>query len=545
MGTINRRDLIGSLLGLSAAAIAGCSNTEMGAIDGELLSPDFMTGHGLRDHAYPKNPEIREWKEAPVVIVGGGIAGLTAGWRLQRSGFTEFMILELEKNVGGTAISGNRDRFHFPWGAHYITTPLPENTSLIEFLQEMGIVEDVAPDGNPIIAEEHLCRDPEERVFAEGIWREGLFPVQGASQNDLDQVADFHNKMFEWAIKRDADGKRWFTLPIAHCSSDPEPRALDRISMLQWMNEQGWDSSRLRWYVDYACRDDYGLSIDRTSAWAGILYYASRLREGVGQSQDVITWPSGNGYLVDYLRGKLGNRILSQQFVHQIRPADDSGERSVCELAIFDKQRMDWIGYRAQRVIWAAPQFIAKHVIERFREGVEVLERAFHYSWWLVANVHLRDRPRDAGFPVCWDNVFYNSKSLGYVVSTHQSGLDHGPTVWTWYYPFADAHPKFSREELLNVAWADWAEMVLTDLQTAHPEIRSLVNRIDVMRWGHAMVEPYTGFIWSDIRQAAAKPDRNIHFANSDLSGISLMEEAFYHGVRAAEEVLAVLGDRV
>jgi hypothetical protein len=95
------------------------------------------------------------------------------------------------------------------------------------------------------------------------------------------------------------------------------------------------------------------------------------------------------------------------------------------------------------------------------------------------------------------------------------------------------------------VSWSDWADLVLTDLQIAHPEIRSLVTRIDVMRWGHAMVEPYTGFIWSDARQSASKPDRNIHFAHSDLSGLALMEEAFYHGVRAADEVRVILGDHV
>jgi hypothetical protein len=30
----------------------------------------------------------------------------------------------------------------------------------------------------------------------------------------------------------------------------------------------------------------------------------------------------------------------------------------------------------------------------------------------------------------------------------------------------------------------------------------------------------------------------NIHFANTDLSGVALFEEALYHGVRAAEEIV-------
>jgi len=33
-----------------------------------------------------------------------------------------------------------------------------------------------------------------------------------------------------------------------------------------------------------------------------------------------------------------------------------------------------------------------------------------------------------------------------------------------------------------------------------------------------------------------------VHFAGTDLSGVALLEEAFFHGVRAAEEILAVRG---
>ena len=80
---------------------------------------------------------------------------------------------------------------------------------------------------------------------------------------------------------------------------------------------------------------------------------------------------------------------------------------------------------------------------------------------------------------------------------------------------------------------------VETVLEREHgPEIRELATRVDVMRWGHAMVRPLPRFVWSDARRDAAQPHGAIHFANTDLSGIALCEEALHHGVRAAEEVL-------
>jgi hypothetical protein len=61
------------------------------------------------------------------------------------------------------------------------------------------------------------------------------------------------------------------------------------------------------------------------------------------------------------------------------------------------------------------------------------------------------------------------------------------------------------------------------------------------MRMGHAMVRPVPGSIFSAERQRLARPQGRILFANSDLSGISIFEEAQYHGVKAAQEILQLI----
>jgi hypothetical protein len=161
----------------------------------------------------------------------------------------------------------------------------------------------------------------------------------------------------------------------------------------------------------------------------------------------------------------------------------------------------------------------------------------------MVANLFLKDRPKDRGFPLAWDNVLYESESLGYVVATHQRGLDSGPSVFTYYYPLCDSDPRDARTKLLGLGRDEWVDIALTDLSRAHREIRSLATRFDVMRWGHAMIRPQPGFVWGDARQAALKPYRGIHFAHTDLSGVPLFEEAFYHGSRAANELLKARKD--
>ena len=64
------------------------------------------------------------------------------------------------------------------------------------------------------------------------------------------------------------------------------------------------------------------------------------------------------------------------------------------------------------------------------------------------------------------------------------------------------------------------------------------------MRLGHGMIRPTPGFMTSPARQRLAALEGPVQFANSDLSGVSIFEEAQFRGVRAAERALARLGYR-
>lgn len=533
---LSRRQLLTALLGWQFANTVGCGTSKLPPA-GELTHTRFEIGHLLRD-GMKKTVSSDAYEDVAVTIVGGGIAGLAAAWRFQRAGFSDFVLAELETNPGGTARGGSRNGFKFPWGAHYIPVPMPENKALIQLLSEMEVIEALTEDGRPVVSEQFLCREPEERVYNERQWEQGLYPRQGASAKDLQQLAAFREEMDRWAERRDAQGRRMFAIPMASGSDDEVVRKLDQISMEDWLDERGWDSPRLRWLVDYSCRDDYGLPPSRVSAWAGVFYFAARIAGKGQESQEVITWPEGNGRVVDFLKGCVDKQIRTGLGVYEVKAGSDTKQSRVAAL---DTKTMKTVGFRSDHVVFAAPQMMAKYVIDGFTASGRD-SSGFRYGSWLVANVHVKDRPANQGFPMAWDNVIRDSRSLGYVTATHQSGVDYGPTVLTWYYPFADVDAVITRKQMMNLKWADWADVVLTDLRLAHPDIDALVTRVDIMCWGHAMVQPLPGFVWSPDREQASRPIGPIHFAGTDLSGVALLEEAVFHGVRAAEEILAVRG---
>lgn len=538
----SRREFLHAVFGTSLAGtlLSGCARRESAPssahVRGELLGQSAAAGHLLRTdlRARIAHLETLPSESIGVVIAGGGPAGLTVAHTLARAGCTDFVLLELEPELGGTARGDASEVSAYPWGAHYLPVPQRHHVALVSLLQEMGVVDGEDAQGNPRVLEPFLVRTPEERLFYRGYWYGGLYLEAGASADDLSQRQRFEQHVARWVAYRDARGRRAFTIPTRLCSDAPEVRALDRISASAWLSQQGLRSSRLLWLLDYACRDDYGLRLSETSAWALLFYFAARVGRPGEAPSDLITWPEGNHALVRHLAQAARSRTRTRALVLDVV---DRGEH--VDVLGWDVAADRAIRYRAERVVLATPRFVTQRIVRAQRDALPGAHGPASYAPWLVANLHLRERPASHGAPLAWDNVLYDSPSLGYVCATHQRGSDYGPTVLTYYLPLSDADPRRARKKLLDGDYAAWRDAVLLDLSRAHLALPEQLERLDVFRWGHAMVRPEVGSIWQSARLEAARAQGRLHFAHSDLSGVSLFEEAFDHGVRAAQEVLA------
>ena len=98
------------------------------------------------------------------------------------------------------------------------------------------------------------------------------------------------------------------------------------------------------------------------------------------------------------------------------------------------------------------------------------------------------------------------------------------------------------RQWLLAQDWGTLRDRILDDLTRAHPDIRDCVSRVDICRMGHAMIRPTPGFLGSSARHLLQAAKDGLFYAHSDLSGLSIFEEAQYRGVIAAESAAVRLG---
>ena len=492
----------------SSAALVGLSIKADRPISGSFVNDAFPAGHRLRDGA-AFGPAKRSEKVS-VVIIGGGIAGLSAAWRLQKRGFRDFVLLEMNPQAGGNARSGENEITSYPWAAHYVPVPGPKATYVRELMQDLGVLKDGKWE------ERYLCFAPQERLFLYGRWQDGIEPAVGLTVAERDQF----KRMEELIAQNRASGA--FTIPMEVGLSERSAE-LDRISFAEWLRRQGMQSPLFTWYMNYCCRDDYGALASQTSAWAGLHYFASREAADIGP----LTWPEGNGWLTKQLLLRVGSHVRTGQVVNRVVP----GKRDIRVLA-GDTE------FRAEAVIFAAPTFLAPYIVE----GMPRLHD-FEYSPWLTANLTLERIPRSGDAGPAWDNVVLDSPTLGYVDAMHQSVQSHiDRSVWTFYWALAEGSPAQNRQMLLDKSWGYWRDAILNDLERAHPDIRSCVSRIDIMRHGHAMVRPVVGSIFSAERRELARRTDRLLFANSDLSAFSIFEEAQYRGVVAADRALRRIG---
>ena len=549
----------------AATALAGCHEAPR-TLQGGFAGIDLARGHALRDLLQSgKLPAPGVVRRAQVIIAGGGVAGLAAARSLRLAGVDDFVLLELENQPGGNSRAGSVNGIACPLGAHYLPVPGNDAREVQDLLEELGLRQRVA--GRWQYDERHLCHSPQERLYRDGEWQEGLLPVQGVGAGTLAQYRQFS------ALVQGLGKAARFTMPAlksleAKRPLSPTHQALDALVFDDWLAQQGLDDAHLRWYLDYCCRDDYGAGTARVSAWAGIHYFASRHGffapgdDAPPEQDGVLTWPEGNGWLTQRLAAPLraGGQLRTGCSVLRI----GEGRHGV-EVDAYNHTTESVERWQAPRAIVALPVFVAARVVQPSPTFLREAAQHLHWAPWLVANIHidapLQDHP---GAAPAWDNVLYqdaNPGGLGYVNAGHQR-LDPrtaitAPTVLSYYQALGDV-PQ-GREQLATQPWTHWAQAALATLGGPHPDLARRATRVEVTRYGHAMSIPTPGTLGFLSKIGLQRPPgkrkrlsngeqtrwlptpttARLAFAHADWSGYSVFEEAFTRGHGAGLAVLA------
>ncbi|MRX39169.1 FAD-dependent oxidoreductase [Flavobacterium sp. LC2016-23] len=494
-----------------------------------LSGTKHLLGHRLWIKDFP---EPTSQIQTSYLIVGGGISGLSAARQLTKRGISDFILVELEDHLGGNSSNGENQYSKYPLGAHYLPLPNFQDKELLHFLEEEKIIIGYDSKGLPLFDELQLTFAPDERLFYKNSWQEGVVPKEGNTAAEDAELKTFFRQMDFFRSAKGQDGKYLFDIPLRLSSADAATRALDEITMKEWFEQNNFKSAPLFNYIDYCCKDDFGLGIEYVSAWAGIHYFAGRKQDASSDKKDsVLTWPEGNARLAAHLKKYTKDKALKNHLVYELKI-----EKNKAVAKTFDNHKKTSVTIIADKVIMATPQFVNQYIMKDRKE----FTKEFHYTPWLLATLVVSDLADNFSFPLSWDNIIYGSKGLGYVYDQHQSVSQlQTKKVITYYYSFSGPDLKKTRKEIYKKKTEYWKQLVFDDLKMAHPDIESVTEEMNVFVLGHGMISPVPGFIFGEAKKQASKNiDKRIYFAHTDLSGISIFEEAFHHGINIVNQIL-------
>jgi len=540
---LSRRSFL--LAGAASMLTGACSKVNLLEVTPQISYPGMHEGHLLRDHSTlpPPSGEI----VTDVVILGSGVAGLSAAWKLSKAGHSNFLVIN-GPEYGGNATGGQFGDLHYPRGAHYLPLPSMESTHIREMLFDFGIIEANPMAERPTFDETVILHAPDERLFFNGEWQEGIVPSQGLSPDDATQQQRFFSYVDSLKSARGADGRKLFAIPLALSSTDPQWTQLDRFTVKQWLARHGYTSATLHWYLDYVCRDEYGAGFDRVSAWCGLHYFASRGGKASNAADGaVLTWPGGLHPMINHLtsaitRQRNANSSWSQPGFAARIDETANGVEALCVEQTAKGLRTFTV--KAKRAICAMPLMVTARIMPQLNSyGFDSAIHMPSHAPWVVSNFLMNGFPsEEKGTPLAWDNVVYQGKGLGYVVSTHQEILVAAPpkTVFSAYQALSTRSPSEARQWLQNATPEQLYQEAACDLKQVYGlRLQEHAQALDITVRGHAMASPLPGFLSNQGLASLRAADGKILFAHADMSSFSVFEEAAWWGCQSALKLIS------
>ena len=455
---------------------------------------DHQTGHLIF--------ESQNWPEVnggsvPLVIVGGGLAGLAAAYKHRDQPFELF---ELSDRLGGTASSQQFQGVDFCQGAHYdLDYPDYYGEEVLKMLEELQAVEyQPWKKAWSFTDRKHLIPfTRRQQCYQHGAIRGDVIPEGIQKEQFLDIIGRYLGQM---------------KLPTRLIGEDI--RHLDQVNFVDFLAAEMPVDLTFQRYLDYHMMDDYGGTADQVSALAGIHYFMCRpyYREPV----ELFSPSSGNDYFVRKITSRLdASRLHLKHLVASITRVGDSFEVRVLDVRSQQVKRL-----KTDRVIYAGQKHALKYI---YPQAYPLFENNL-YAPWMVINFFTSQRPDQYGF---WQNEYLGEDPsfLGFIDSSVQdrSSLNN-KRVFTAYYCL-----KPEDREVLKTIPDNREQIVMETLGKIEAMLSESikVEKAFIKVMGHAMPIPYPGYLFQERSNPAG-----ISFAGVDDGRLPLLFEALDSGLQ-------------
>lgn len=469
----NRRDFIRFVV--AGAVAAGCP-IDMSLLAAPMESKPSVEGednkicHQVRDGKVFSRPPVSARHD--VVIVGGGVSGLAAAYKLRDR---DFLLLEKEPHWGGNAYLMDYNGSAYATGAAFLDGEDDEGFLLA---REIGI--EPLPinnwDGSIVKGE-----------FVADTWGDGIdkLPYNLATKNL------FHRF-------------RENTLAI-----DREKRK-EELQNTSWQSYmRGYPQEIIEWWDNYG-PSNWGAKSADTAAF--IPLYELHMIAGKDRKDERYTFPGGLGAiskkLVETLEPTHQERMLTGATIVAVE--NDKSEARVTYI-----QGGELKTVAAKAVIMATPKFITRRLVQGLPEKQSDAMQQIRYIPYAVVNL-IYDKPVfNNGYDTwCPGNRFSDVIVADWVIKK-QPGYQQKYNILSCYTPMEEDE----RALLLTEDGArKMAGEVLADFQKLMPSTNVDPVEVHIYRRGHPLYMSTPG-LFATVQPVVREPFGRILFANTDSEG--------------------------
>jgi protoporphyrinogen oxidase len=491
--TTNRRDFIKFVVAGSVAA--GCpidlsllaAETPQPEVEGE----DNRICHQVRDGKIFSRPPVSARHD--VVIVGGGVSGLTAAYLLRKR---DFLLLEKEPHWGGNAYLMEYQGCAYATGSAF----LGKSEYAYSFAKEIGL--------------EPLPINDRDSTIIKGEW------IGNTWTEGLDKLP------YPASVR---EGFKKFKKDLLAIDLDKRATELYNVPFSDFM--KGYPIEVKQWWDTFG-PSNWGATTENTAAALGI----DNLQEiGAETVPEFYTWPGGLGVitkrLAEILQSKFADHM--QLGATTVAVVPDNGEVQVTYM-----QGAELKTVAAKTVIMASPKFITRRIVQGLSEKQSDAMQQIRYIPYPVVNL-IFDKPvfNKSYDTWCPGNAFTDFIVADWVIR-NQPGYKQKYNILTCYTPMSED----DRGSLLTESGArKKAASVLDDFQKLFPGSNVDPIEVHIYRRGHPLYMSAPG-LYTKVQPLARQPMDRVFFANTDSEG---SESTTSKGIMAARRAVKEAENRL
>ena len=445
-------------------------------------------------------------EQCDVVVVGGGIAGLAAGWALRDR---DVRLLEAGDRLGGRIRSERRGGYWLNFGAHVFAGPGSASASLIDALglearAVPGRLAAVSLDGKLV------SRGPVES-----------FPLRLPLRLG-DRIA-----LARVGLRLRLAVRRYAAVAVERPGEQASAR---QQRMLEFMDDRSFSEfiGRLPPDVDALFRSTLTRSSgepEDLAAGYGVGYFHLVWNRAEGLSANLV---GGSGTLTDALTVALGERASTGVRVERVTPVE--GGVVVAFVTPDGEQEM-----RAKAAVVATPAYVTRAIVDGLPEATASALAAIPYGPYVVG-AFLTSEPG----PAAWDELYALAtpkRSFGMLFNTAnvlRGGAPRATGGSLMVYAAADL-----ARQLDGLSDDEVATRFRADLLDLFPALEGAIEETAVVRWERGLPYPTPG---RAALQPALTVDLSPVFLAGDYLGSWYTETAAQTAALAATRARSLLG---